>query len=214
VAVPQTSDEFGGATLGLQWQWNANPRPRWASLQRRPGFLSLDCVPVPMTRNSGKPTGNTLYDTPNLLLQKFSAPAFIATTSLQFSPLAAGERAGLVVFGFDYAWIGLRRTASGFRLALDVNRGANKPGAEESESWGMDLANTPIYLRVAVRENGICQFSYSPDNTSFTPVGEPFQASGDRYVGAKVGLFASAGQFASAWGHADFDWFRVTPAAP
>ena len=213
VAVPQTGDEFDGGTLGLQWQWNANPRARWASLKMRPGFLVLDCMPVPMARNNGARAGNTLYDTPNLLLQKFPAPAFTATTSLQFSPLG-DERAGLVVFGFDYAWIGLRRTASGFRLACDVNRGANKPGAQERETWGMDMANAPIYLRVAVRENGICQFSYSPDNRAFTPVGEPFQAAGDRYMGAKVGLFASAGPFASAWGYADFDWFRVTPAIP
>jgi beta-xylosidase len=32
VAAPQTSDEFEGAALGLQWQWNANPRPEWAVL--------------------------------------------------------------------------------------------------------------------------------------------------------------------------------------
>ncbi|HEU0078368.1 MAG TPA: family 43 glycosylhydrolase, partial [Longimicrobiaceae bacterium] len=31
-AVPQTTDEFAGAHPGLQWQWNANPRPEWYSL--------------------------------------------------------------------------------------------------------------------------------------------------------------------------------------
>ena len=213
VAVPLTSDEFDGRALGLQWQWNANPRAGWASLKQRRGFLRLACVPAPRTRINGAPALNTLYDTPNLLLQKFPAPAFTVTTSLKFTPVAEGERAGLVVFGFDYAWIGLRRTATGLRLVYTVNRGANRPGAQESESWGVDVAAAPACLQVKVGENGLCRFAYSADNRVFTPVGETFQASGDRYIGAKVGLFASSTPLASAWGFADFDWFRVTPAA-
>jgi len=27
IAVPQTSDDFAGPSLGLQWQWNANSSP-------------------------------------------------------------------------------------------------------------------------------------------------------------------------------------------
>ncbi|HEY5807073.1 MAG TPA: family 43 glycosylhydrolase, partial [Povalibacter sp.] len=36
-AAPQTSDEFTAPTLGLQWQWNANPQADWASLTASPG---------------------------------------------------------------------------------------------------------------------------------------------------------------------------------
>jgi beta-xylosidase len=209
VAVPQTSDEFDGGALGLQWQWNANPRPNWASLDARPGFLRLTSVPAPKERNNGEPAVNTLYDAPNFLLQKFPAPAFTVTTSLQFSPAGEGERAGLAVFGFDYAWIGLRRAAGGLRLVAAVNRGANRPGAQESEIAGVDAAASGVFLRVTVVENAICRFAYSFDNRAFTPIGGPFQASGDRWIGAKVGLFASATPTAAAMGFADFNWFRV-----
>ena len=212
ITVPQTSDEFDGGTLGLQWQWNANPRADWTSLSARPGFLRLASVPAPATRNNGSPAGNSLYDIPNFLLQKFPSSAFTVTTSLQFSPADEGERAGLVVFGFDYAWVGLRRTATGLRLVYDVNRGANRPGAQESEVSGIDAPASPVFLRVTVGENAICQFAFSFDNRDFTPIGKPFQASGDRWIGAKVGLFASARPSAQATGFADFNWFRVTPA--
>ena len=35
VKVPQTSDEFEGATLGLQWQWESNYKENWYSLTSR-----------------------------------------------------------------------------------------------------------------------------------------------------------------------------------
>ena len=212
VTEPQTSDEFDGKTLGLQWQWNANPRDDWASLSARPGFLRLASVPAPKTRSDGSPVHNSLYDAPNFLLQKFPAPEFTVTTALQFSP-AAGEFAGLTVFGFDYARLGLLKTADGLRLVYVVNQGANR-GAEEREVAGVDTTNSAVYLRVTVSTGARCQFAYSFDNQTFTTIGEPFRASGDRWIGAKVGIIASAPASAPRTGYADFDWFRVTPAIP
>ena len=214
VAVPQTSDEFDGGTLGLQWQWNANPQAAWASLAARHGFLRLASVPAPRTRNDGKPAPNSLYDAPNFLLQKFPAPEFIVTTVLQFAPAGEGERAGLVVFGYDYAFVGLRRSATGLRLFHVVNAGANRPGAEEREVAAVDAKEAPVYLRVTVGPDATCRFAYSFDNRAFVPIGDPFKASGDRWVGAKVGVFASAAPSAEKTGYADFDWFRVTPVIP
>jgi len=211
--APQTSDEFDGQTLGLQWQWNANPRDDWASLSAHPGFLRLACVPAPKTRGNGTPANNSLYDAPNFLLQKFPAPEFTVTTRLQFAHAAGGEFAGLAVFGFDYALLGLRHTADGFRLVYVVNQGANR-GAEEREVAGLDTTNSAVYLRVTVGSGALCQFAYSFDNQTFMPVGESFQASGDRWIGAKVGLIASAPSSATKTGYADCDWFHVTPTIP
>ena len=210
VATPQTSDEFGGQTLGLQWQWNANPPASWASLTARPGWLRLASVPVPPTRNNGAPTINTRYDAPNFLLQKFPAPEFTVTTRMDFVPAADGEIAGLAVFGFDYAVLGLRRTADGMQVVEVVNQGANRAGAQEHELSGPVASPSPVYLRVRVDDGARCQFAYSFDNQTFTPIGTPFKASGDRWIGARVGLIASAPPGASVTGHADFDWFHVT----
>jgi beta-xylosidase len=210
ITAPQTSDEFDGQTLGLQWQWNANPRNEWASLSAHPGFLRLASVPAPKTRSDGSPANQSLYDAPNFLLQKFPAPEFTVTTALQFAPAAEGEFAGLTVFGFDYARLGLRRTAYGLRLVFVVDQGANR-GAEEREIVGVDTTNSAVYLRVTVGSGARCRFAYSFDHQAFTPIGEPFRATGDRWIGAKVGLIATAPASATKTGYADFDWFRVTP---
>jgi beta-xylosidase len=213
ITMPQTSDEFDGNALGLQWQWNANPRDDWFSFNARPGFLRLACVPAPKTRSNGSPASNSLYDAPNFLLQKFPAPEFTVTTALQFTPAADGEFAGLTVFGFDYARLGLLKTADGLRLVYVMNQGANR-GAEEREVAGVDTTNSAVYLRVTAGSGARCQFAYSFDNQTFTTIGEPFRASGDRWIGAKVGIIASAPATATRTGYADFDWFRVTPTIP
>ncbi|HWA09414.1 MAG TPA: glycoside hydrolase 43 family protein [Opitutaceae bacterium] len=206
VAVPATSDEFNSSPLGLQWQWQANGSPPWASLAAQPGSLRLSSVPAPAT--------DSMWLAPNLLMQKFPAPAFTATTVLKFAPAAPGECSGLVVFGYDYAWIGLRRTAAGFRLVEAVCRDANNQGRER-EIAGIDLppasAAAGVQLRVSVDAAAKCRFSYSLDGRSFVPLGDEFTARISRWVGAKVGVFALAGPAATSTGHADFDWFRVSP---
>lgn len=212
-AVPQTSDEFDAPLLGLQWQWNANPRTTWFSLAARPGFLRLYSAPAPAERNDGTPAARNLYDAPNFLLQKFPAPSFAVTTTLEFEPAAIGETAGLAVFGYDYALLGLRRTATGLRLVLIVNTASNQPGAEEREDAGMDVAATSITLRLVVDADAVCRFGCSLDGRAFQPFGAPFQAAADRWVGARFGLIATAPPDAASTGHADFDWFRVAPAA-
>ncbi len=214
VTTPATSDEFASPALGLQWQWNANPQPAWADLTARPGFLRLACVPAPATRNDGSPSHASLYDAPNFLLQKFPGPAFVATTALDFVPNAEGDTAGLAVFGYNYAVLGLRRTEDGTRLVLRVNIDANQPGAEERELARLPAPAGSVYLRVRVDEKALCQFSYSMDNRTFVAIGEPFQASADRWIGAKVGAIATAAPEATRTGHADFDWFRVTAPEP
>jgi len=211
ITAPQTSDEFDGKTLGLQWQWNANPHSDWASLSAHPGFLRLASVPTPKTRSNETPAVQNLYDAPNFLLQKFPAPEFTVTTELEFAPAAEGEFAGLTVFGYDYALLGLRRTADGLRLVYVVNQGANLPGAEAREVARVDTISPAVCLRVTIGSGAMCRFAYSFDNETFTSIGEPFRASGDRWIGAKVGLIASAESSATKTGYADFDWFRVTP---
>ena len=212
-AAPQTSDEFAAPVLGLQWQWNANPRPDWASLAARPGFLRLASVPAPATRNDDSPSPQSLYDAPNFLLQKFGAPEFTATTALEFAPATDGEMAGLVLFGYNYAVLGLRRVGPETKLMLRVNLDANQPGQQEREVASVPAPAGPVYLRVTVDTKAVCRFAYSFDNRSFTAIGEPFQATVDRWIGAKFGLIATAAPNATATGHADFNWFHVTPPA-
>lgn len=202
LAAPATSDEFDSPTLGLLWQWQANPRPEFFSLTAAPGSLRLACLAAP--------SAASLYDAPNLLLQKFSAPAFTATTTIDFSPARDGDEAGLIVFGYSYAWVGLRRNANGTRLVQVANVDANKPSAEH-EVASRELTAEKIFLHVTVAADAKCRFAYSLDGKAFTPFGEEFLATAGRWVGAKVGLFAVGAPNPPASGFADFGFFHVTP---
>lgn len=51
VTAPAISDEFTGADLGEQWVWQANAEKSWWSLRRRPGRLTLTCLPSPDTHD-------------------------------------------------------------------------------------------------------------------------------------------------------------------
>jgi len=216
-------DEFNGA-LGSAWQWGANPDDDWADLKSNPGSLRLRSVSAPAN----------LWEDGAVLTQKLPGEHFTVTTKLTASPASLGERSGLVMYGMDYAWIGLERAADGLHLVFSTCPGAseNKP-----ESRTLVLADAPrtIYLRlsaepvtVAVPPPGFTpfwpsmlktrnisvHFGYSLDGNTFVPVGAPFQAKPGKWVGGQVGLFAQApsgspSNTAVVTGWADFDWFRI-----
>lgn len=203
--APDTSDEFVSSQLGLQWQWQANPGPDWLSLTARPGWLRLNSQPEPRPGN--------LYHAPYLLLQKFPAPAFSATARIELHARTAGECAGLIVFGYSYAWIGLRSTPQGNALVFASRTDAAKD-EPQLEHLLIEPPAGPVWLRVVVRAGGECRFAFSTDGERFVDAGREFTATVGHWVGAKAGLFASVPAGTPAAGHADFDWFRVDPAEP
>lgn len=199
--TPADSDEFNTDSLGLQWQWHANPQPGWAFPAGSLGLLRLICVPMPEgVRN--------FWDVPNLLLQKFPAPEFAATARVNFTPTANGETTGLMVMGTDYAYIALVAEARGFHVVQRSGHNADK-GEPEKEMESRPVPSGAMYLRVKVTEGGICQFSYSGNGTQFVAIGESFTARPGRWIGAKVGLFAVRNAAGGDYGYADYDWFRV-----
>lgn len=201
-AAPATTDWFDGPALGRQWQWQANPRPEWASLGAAPGALRLACVPLP--------AADSHWLAPHLLLQKFPAPEFTVTTILRFSPKADGDTAGLMIFGYDYAWLGLRQGKNGAHLVLAVCHEAQKHGREQ-EIAALTVAGSVAHLRVSVARDARCRFAYSLDEgRNFLPLGEEFRAVSGHWVGAKAGLFASARPATAAPGWADFARFELT----
>ena len=75
ICTPQESDEFNDSTIGLQWQWQANPKQKWSSV--KDGALRLAAIPVP---DSAK----NYWDVPNILLQKFPAEEFYCYNKIIF----------------------------------------------------------------------------------------------------------------------------------
>ncbi len=202
--TPPDSDEFNAATIGPQWQWQANPRPGWAFPSAALGVLRLIAIP-----NADRDAN--LYDVPSLLMQKFPAPAFVVTTKVNFAARFAGEETGLVVNGASYAYVGIRKTDAGLEVRSVQRHDAAKGGATAA-SPAQPLHGSTVYLRATVQTGASVRFSFSEDGTSFTPIGSTFQAEQGRWVGATIGLFALGTQAEGEHGYADYDWFRVTPA--
>jgi len=187
--APQTSDEFDSLTLGLQWQWHANHRDGWSELGCRKSWLRLPPQFVAPEK---------LSHIPNLLLQKFPAPAFSVETALDFSHAQPGEEAGLVIAGESSMVLALEKTPTGTQLIL---RGDS--AKKILQSGAPDI----VRLRVAVAEGGRCAFSYAFADGPI-PIEEIFQAKKGVWIGAKVGLYSVRRQKSQPAGHADFDYFR------
>lgn len=204
IATPADSDEFNSNTLGLQWQWMANPKATWAFTNTSNGSLRLFSDKTDSIAN--------LWGAPNVLLQKFPAEEFMVTTKLTFTPnpKLENEKTGLTIMGFSYASIGLKGKKDGIYLVHTLCKDADK-GKAEKETDIMKAPSATVYCRVSVSKGAVCQFAYSFDGTNFTKVGDVFTAEVGRWIGAKVGIFCTRQTQINDSGFADFDWFRVEP---
>jgi beta-xylosidase len=208
VAVPQTSDEFDEATLGLQWQWWANFQDDWVSLTDRPGFLRMRAVAATQPA--------VLFDHPNLLLQKFPAEAFTATASFDLSGLEDGDRVGLVVAGLSTGALQVEKSSGELKI-IRTTYIAHRPThwngkpleGSDVEDGSVVISGSSVFLRVRVSAGGVCVFGYGSDGKRFVDIGPAFTAANDLWIGAKVGLFCNAPVGKSSAGFADVDWFRV-----
>lgn len=203
VATPPESDEFSSSTLGLQWQWHGNPQPWWYFANKEHGSLSLYSVPIADNYKS-------LWDAPNLLLQKIPAPDFTATMKLTFKPDTrfVGERTGLIIMGLDYALLSFESTTDGFILSQSQCLDAEK-GTKESVNISVNLKASTVYLRVKMISGNECIFSYSVDGEKYITLGKEFKAKEGKWIGAKVGTFCSRPIPKNDGGRVDIDWFRL-----
>lgn len=199
IVTPVQSDNFESLSLGLQWQWHAVPQPWWAMTSTE-GKLRLNC----RTHDQG---WRSLWDTPNLLLQKFPAEEFTTTVKIDFHPSYRGDCAGVVVMGLDYATIELYRTDAGVEVRNTVCHNADR--GSEPETIASRQIDNIRFLRVRVDRGGVCSFFYSSDGKRFLPLGDKFVARKGKWIGAKVGLFATAEIKKNDGGRADIENFTV-----
>lgn len=214
VATPAETDEFNAPKLGLQWQWSGN-RQEGFGYNTRLGFMRLYAMSV-------AEDAPNLWEVPSLLLQKFPSDEFTATAKLKFTAKQDGETAGIIIMGWDYCRLYLRRSGDNFVLEQGVCKDAEQQGVEQkiviatfkAEHLVMpgvdDNLWKEVILRVHVDKNAVCRFCYSLDGRKFTACGEAFKARQGKWIGAKVGLFCLTRNASGNRGWADVDWFRMT----
>ncbi|WP_018629879.1 glycoside hydrolase family 43 protein [Niabella aurantiaca] len=204
VQTPVETDEFNTPDLGLQWQWQANPEASWSFMHPAKGVLRLFAQPL-------SPDVKSLWQVPNVLLQKFPGDAFTATTKIRFSPneKVVGEKAGLTTMALDYASIAIKKKKEGLYLVVSACREADK-GNAETETEIARLNSGEVYLRMQYHTDGTYRFSYSPDGKDFKPAGNSMKAVPGKWIGIKMGLFITSPVKTNDAGFADVDWFRIT----
>lgn len=217
IVNPAESDEFNTVDLGLQWEWHSNYHDLYGFATPY-GYMRLYSWPVSERYVN-------LWEASNLLLQKFPAEAFTATTKVTMVSKEDGQEGGLIVMGWDYSALTVRREGDKFLLCQRTCKDAEQGGKEtvrELSSFAPSARQTiiysptvsrEIYLRVQVETGGKCSFAYSLDGEKFTACGEPFQARQGKWIGAKVGFVCVEPHAEPAVnrGWMDVDWFRVTP---
>ncbi len=206
MVTPPESDDFNSNQLGLQWQWHANYQSVWYFADAANKRLRLFSQPLPAGYAN-------LWDVPNLLMQKFPAPNFTATARVRFTPsgLYLGERAGLVVLGYDYATLSLENTQDGIFLSVNECIKARNGEAEKMKSTPIKVSGE-LFLRVKVVQRdgaAVCSFSYSADNKKFVPLGGEFTAQPGRWIGAKMGFFVTRPTITQDAGYFDVYNFLV-----
>lgn len=233
---PQVSDEFNDGKIGLQWQWLGKSADfaGWATPY---GFYrqytkAVESCKLKVESGGGKDLRPSLWDAPNLMVQKFPAFAFTATMKARVGAKEATEESGLIIQGRSYARIGLRYTGKQeFEVVHVECRDADK-GKDEDKAVvlatvpatvigaGLRTANVKdVWLKVDVTpgeipEKGLgpkatCEFSWSLDGEKWTKCGKTFQAREGKWIGATVGIYAVSGQECRDRGWIDVDWFRV-----
>ena len=204
ICEPDASDDFTKNTLGLQWQWNANPKEDWYNITSE--GLCLNAVKQEEKIKHG--------DYPNLLLQKWPAPEFICDTTLSLTGLKANEEAGVISMGVKYALLSFARNEEGMVEASFIN-GEQKYGkilVESTEETSTPLGtlafaddSETITVRMSVQRIGTQDlsekeknfpleevvFEYSTNGTDYKKAGSYMAAAG-RWVGVKSGVYCAA----------------------
>ncbi|MBD5785408.1 family 43 glycosylhydrolase [Cellulosimicrobium terreum] len=188
---PRRSDAFDAAVPGAQWYFQGNVQPSTAVSGG--GVLRLAVA--------GDDLGN-LRDVAGVLGQQL--PGYPCRVTSSVDVRGAGElgvdlRAGLLVLGRAYAWVGIERTGDRVRVVArrrdDADLRVAEPELAEPVVLAPDVAS--VELRLDSDETGKVMFAWRPASDGgaehpWVSADVPFQAVEGHWIGAEVALFASA----------------------
>ena len=186
------SDDFSGPRLANVWQWSHVPVDSAWSLAARPGFLRLHALPA-----------KDLWWARNTLTQRAIGPQSAPTAILETAGMWPGDVAGLALFNFPYAWIGVRKDSGGTWLEQ------YDQAADHTERRRLDVPR--VWLRAEcdfLTEQA--HFSYSTDGRRFERLGGAFTMVFQltTFQGVRYALFSYT-DAGAAGGYADFDGMTV-----
>ncbi|MGF7230426.1 glycoside hydrolase family 43 protein [Arachidicoccus sp.] len=192
----QTSDEFSTSRLGVQWEWNYQPRPDKWSLIEHKGFLRLYAF-MPIHSNNNKKdiilrAGNTITQ------RSMRTSSNVATVKIDITHMADGQFAGVTHFSTNTNSLFGIRQENGIRTLVYDDNGEEILGARVDSHF--------VWLQSIWDANGTSHYSFSTDNKFFQVFGSSYQLTWGDYRGDRIGIFNFNSQRDK--GYVDIDWFR------
>jgi len=166
-----------------EWQWQANFSSNWYFLHDHQLRLFAHYFPE---------ASKNKYNLPNIIMQKFPAEQFEVSAKVNFQRMNNDEDAGMMVFGYDYCWLGIQKRNNISYLTFNKCINA-ETGASESTDTLVEISqpSNSLFFKMKVKEQAICEFSYSFDGEHYQQCSINFKAREGKWVGAKFGFFAT-----------------------
>lgn len=182
------SDLFDSNCLGLQWQWQANPREEWYSLTDNPGTLRLYTVQN-QVRNE-----NLFWYAPNLCTQILQAPELVITSEITLHGCEDGDFCGIGMLGHVYAFIGLEYDQNKVYLKIYKGNVTEEQGRGEAEEvvfyCSNEIKNNKIKLRIQLHKDERYELFYSDDGEAYHEILHSFVLKAGTWTGAKFAMTA------------------------
>ena len=218
------SDEFDGAALKLEWQWNHNPDNANWSLSERPGWMRL---------KAGRVDGDLLHAR-NTLTQRTFGPACEGETCLDVTGLKEGDVAGLALLQKLYGLAAVRVNGGKKELVLwspdrvptkDKQNTRIGRRMRERERVALPPGTEKVYLKAVCdftpaaelvyfgipASTDMGKFYYSFDGKGWIPFGDAFDLvyTIPHFIGYRFGLVCFSTKDEGVGGFTDFDYLRL-----
>lgn len=177
IFAPVDSDEFDSDKLGLQWQWNANYKDDWYNIDTEKKQLQLN----------SQYTEESLYRTPNILMQKWTAPDMDTITELELDELESGDMAGIIAFGAHYVSLAIETSEEGKRLVIVKGFSKNEEIIPVTD-YRTDIKKIKIRMTTKGKTSEVI-FNYSINDGFEVPLNRELYIKCGNWVGIKNGLY-------------------------
>jgi beta-xylosidase len=180
------TETFNSTTLGPQFEWNHNPdNTKWSTGKG-------------LTLQTATKTDD-FFVARNTLSHRALGPKSVAEIELDVSGMIDGDTAGLAIFRYDAAWIGVSMSGSTKSVQMTDGVLMSSSGSWKTTNKGSVIASkalsgNSVWLRCSTDISGspgYATFQYSTDGSSYTSLGQQHKMADGAifFVGDRWGIF-------------------------
>lgn len=172
--------------FGLQWQWQANPKPEW----RVRGTTDQETMELAVMPGNGTDVVS-LWEQPNVLSQMIPSPDFRVEVTLEQRHSIDGERVGAGILGMTYSAVELIYESGGSRLCLlkgDAESDGPTAAAVETTISSVEMAGAMAEVILEIKGGSTVQYFYRKDGIVI-PLGPALPVSPGVWTGARLAVF-------------------------